>query len=152
MYANRIIYSVNIFEKSWQEVSVRFGHLCSQMKSTHSLYVFRYTLGSTIAGQLPALHAVRICLPNNNPELSLAMFHCSIRAALSASWPAHMATFSLLLTHALSLPPARSSSKVASSFFLPPVHSSRPTKTQPHLSLFCQLLAAGIFIHQPELT
>lgn len=107
MCANRIIYSEWIYLKTpGGRFLSALDPLCSQMKSTHSLYVFRYTLGSTVAGQLPALHAVRICLPNNNPELSLAMFHCSIRAALSASWPAHMASFSLLLPHALSLPPA----------------------------------------------
>jgi hypothetical protein len=38
-------------------------HLCFWMKGTHSLYIFKYVLGSTIAGQLPTLHAVRTYFP-----------------------------------------------------------------------------------------
>jgi hypothetical protein len=50
------------------------------------------------------------------------MFHHSIWAVLSSNWPAHRAMSSLLLPHDGSL-------------FLPPVHFSKPAKTQPHLVL-----------------
>lgn len=52
-----------------------FGHLCSGIKDTHGLYVFKYALGITIAGQLPALCAVRIAHVFNNPKLSLTIYY-----------------------------------------------------------------------------
>ena len=63
-------------------------HLCSWMKKTHSLYIFKYALGSTIAGQLPTLHVVRICLPIDNTSYYLL---CFVWDALSPNcqptWP-----------------------------------------------------------------
>lgn len=41
-------------------------HLRFLLKYTHSLYIFKYALGSITAGQLPTLHAVRIYLPTND--------------------------------------------------------------------------------------
>jgi hypothetical protein len=64
--------------------------MCSWMKDTHTVLFFKYVLGSTIAGQLPTLHVVRIYLPIDNPKPSLTIY-CSIWAALSSSqaalWP-----------------------------------------------------------------
>ena len=64
----------NIFKKFRHRVSSYLKPFMFLDKS-HSLYHFKYALGSTIAGQLPTLHAVRIYLPVDNPELLLTMFH-----------------------------------------------------------------------------
>ena len=45
---------------------------------THSLYIFIYALISTIAGQLPTLHAVRIHFPmDNSKKLLLTTYSVS---------------------------------------------------------------------------
>lgn len=118
-------------------------HLCSRIKGTHSLFIFRCVLGSAMAGQLPALHIVRIYLPIDNPKLSLTIY-CVSSELLSAP------------TRQLSGPLSLSSSSPSCTFFLFYISSfllfpllfllvPSPGNLNPYVSS-PQLLAAGLFL------
>ena len=64
----------NIFKKFRHRVSSYLKPFMFLDKS-HSLYHFKYALGSTIAGQLPTLHAVRIYLPIDNLKPSVRIYY-----------------------------------------------------------------------------
>ena len=119
-------------------------HLCSRMKDTHSLYIFKYALGSTIAGQLPTLHAVRIYFPINNPELLLTIYYARSGQPLTQlGIPLGHILLALSPCRLPTLPPACSSSMMAS------LCLSLWSLLCPPMSLLpCYWLSASLFANQ----
>ena len=108
--------SKNIFKRFWCGVSSHLLTIYVPRRKTHTQpYIFKYATGSTIAGQLPTLHAVRIHFPmDNSKKLLLTTYSVSsgllLTPAGQPTWPRSLYSYPMV---ARSLPPEHPSSMVA---------------------------------------
>lgn len=103
------------------------------MKDTHSLYIFKHALGSTVAG--PTLRAVRICFPTDNLSYHVLFTTVHLGCFNPIGQPSGPCVFGPQPMAALLYPPTYS--------LLP-----KPVKSQPNPLLSIYWLSASLFTNQ----
>ena len=116
------------------------------MKDTHSLYIFKYALGSTIAGWLPTLHAVSIT-PIYHVLFTVLLYLSGLLLTQLGSPQGHGPR---PLAH--SGYPSVPSRLLSALPLLGLISLASPRNLNPTYVSSAQILAASIFIHQSELT
>jgi hypothetical protein len=132
--------------QSWRRVSSYLRPLMFPDERHTQPYICKYALGSTVAGQLPTLHAVRVHFPTDKSQLLLTGYYVPSGVLLTHASP-HGHVYMVQPSHCSSLlSPAHTSSSKRDISFLLPRSGLKPGKLKPRPCLFSPA------IYQSELT